>query len=221
MFCGFLGLLLPALLFMGTDLGWLLFGLALALHGASVMEIVAARDFDWRQRMIYSGVAIFVLSLFVYYPAALLVAQVASPQRFNVAVPPFAAGDVVLLNPSAYRWRDPQPGDVVQCPGVYAAAYHVRGDRIERILARAGDQVTCVQGKLLVNGEPSPWLPLNPLPLPDKAEITVPENCYLIAPGAFAQRMAISQNLSIVPRAQISGRVYWRTQPLWRFGPIR
>ena len=49
----------------------------------------------------------------VYYPAGHLLARVATPQRFNLAAPPFQAGDVVLVNPSAYRWSDPQPGDVV------------------------------------------------------------------------------------------------------------
>ena len=81
---------------------------------------------------------------------------------------------MVLVNPSAYRSSDPQPGDVVHyglAPqdipmagfGGHGAIYRLQGDRIDRILARGGDKVTCSQGELLVNGQPSPWLPLNPL----------------------------------------------------------
>ena len=83
-------------------------------------------------------------------------------------------GDVVLLNPSAYRWFDPQPGDIVyfdrrlqdlrmQVPGGYAQIYRLQGARVDRILARGGDKVACLQGQLLVNGQASPWLPLEPL----------------------------------------------------------
>ncbi|MGO9109450.1 MAG: S26 family signal peptidase [Thermoguttaceae bacterium] len=230
MLCGFLGLLLSGLLFIGTGLGSLLLGLALALHAASIMDIVATGVVDFGRRLIYSGIAMLVLVIVVYYPVGWLSAQVATPQRFNLAAPPFEAGDVVLVNPSAYRSTDPQPGDIVHyirpqqdmpVTGRHAI-YRLQGDRIDRVLARAGDQVICAEGKLLVNGQPSPWLPLNPLQLPDKLEITVPEHCYLIFPSADAPSPAtVQRNVGIVPRAQIWGRVYWRTQPLWRFGAIR
>ena len=228
----YLGLLLSGLLFLGTGWGSLLLGLALALHAASIMDIVATSVPDLRQRLIYSGVAVLLLAVVVYYPAGWLLGRVAAPQIFNLASPPFEAGDVVLVNPSAYRSRDPQPGDVVQygrAPqdipmagfGGHGAIYRLQGDRIDRILARGGDRATCSQGEFLVNGQPSPWLPLNPFPLPDTLDITVPENCYLIFPSADVMRAAIWQNASIVPRRQIWGRVYWRTQPLSRFGAIR
>ena len=104
---------MSGLLFIGTALGWLLLGLAISLHAASILDIVATSVVDFRQRLIYSGVAMFVLAAVVYYPAGRLLARVATPQQFNLAAPPFEAGDVVLVNPSAYRWSDPQPGDVV------------------------------------------------------------------------------------------------------------
>ena len=82
--------------------------------------------------------------------------------------------------------------------------------------------MTCSQGKLLVDGQPSPWLPLNPQQLPDGLDITVPENCYLIFPSTDPHCLrTVWQIASIVPRGQIWGRVYWRNQPLWRFGAIR
>jgi hypothetical protein len=232
MFGCYLGLLLSGLLFIGTALGWLLLGLAVSFHAASILDIVATSVFNFGQRLIYTGVAILMLTIIVYYPAGRLLALVASPQQFNVAAPPFAAGDVLLVNSYAYRWSDPQPGDVVhyrlpaqdvqgRLPDGHAAVYRLQGDRIDRILAKAGQKVTCSQGELLVDGQPSPWLPLGSQPLPDALDITVPEDSYLIFPSTGPLPLTVWQIASIVHRGQISGRVYWRNQPLWRFGPIR
>ena len=230
MFWGYLGLLLSGLLFAGTLLGWLLLGLAISLHAASVMDIVAGTILDMRQRLIYAAATFVLLTTAVYYPVGWLLAQVATPQQFAMALPPFEAGDVVLVNHLAYNRSQPEPGDVVlyqvapqDIGGTGHVIYRIEGERVDRVIARGGQKVTCGQGKLLVDGEPSPWLPLNPQQLPDRLEITVPENCYLIIPSAdpFPRSLPIWQTVSIVPRGKIWGRVYWRNQPLWRFGPIR
>lgn len=232
MFGCYFALLFSGLLFIGTALGWLLLGLAISLHAASILDIVGTSVVDFRQRLIYSGVAILMLTTLVYYPAGRLLALVATPQQFNVAAPPFEAGDVLLVNSYAYRWSDPQPGDVVhyrlptqdvqgRLPDGHAAIYRLQGDRIDRILAKAGQKVTCSQGKLLIDGQPSSWLPLGSPQFPDSLNITVPENNYLIFPSTDPLPPAVWQIASIVPRGQIWGRVYWRNQPLWRFGPIR
>jgi hypothetical protein len=228
----YLGLLLSGLLFFGTALGWLLLGLTVSIHAASILDIVAAAVVDFRRRLIYSGIAVVLLMVVVYYPAGQLLALVATPQQFNMAAPPFEAGDVVLVNPSAYRRSDPQPGDVVhyrlpendarvQGLGRYPTIYRLQGDRVNRILAKAGQRATCSQGSLLIDGRPSPWLPLGSQQLPDSLDITVPENCYLIFPSTDPLPPSVWHAASIVPRGQIRGHVYWRNQPLWRFGPIR
>lgn len=231
MFRGYLGLLLSGLLFYGTPLGWLLIGLAISVHAASVLDIVAAPTLAFPRRVIYSAAALMVLVALIYYPAGYLLGRVASAQQFAMNAPPFAVGDVLLTNPSAYAWSDPQPGDVVQYSVPYRETrmpgrlYRLGGDRIDRILARAGQKVTCREGKLFVDGEASPWLPLNPARVPRDLEITVPNGCYLIIASTDPVIEGLPPNLwqaaSVIPRAQILGRVYWRTQPLWRFGPIR
>jgi signal peptidase I len=229
LFWSYVAALSSGLLFAGTALGLILLGLTVSIHVASILDIVAAGVVTFKRRLAYSGVALFLLVLVLYYPASQLVGRVASPVLFNLAAPPFEPGDVVLVNPSAYRWSDPQPGDVVQygrpeqdiqMRGRHAV-YRLQGDRIDRILARAGDSVTCVDGELRVNGEPSPWLPLNPVRLPDNLKIIVPENRYFILSSADVPEAGMWQLASIVPRRQIVGRVYWHTQPLWRFGAIR
>jgi hypothetical protein len=228
----YLGFLLSGLLFLGTLLGWLLMGMAIAVHVMSILDIVARGVVDFNQRLLHSAAAMFLLILIVYYPASRLLSLVAAPQLFNVAAPPFAAGDVVLVNPSAYRWSDPQPGDVVQYrlppqnvrlqdPGHGARVYHLEGDRIDRILARAGQRVTCKDGKLLVDGQPSPWLPLGSSLLPEGLDVAVPASSYLIFPSTEGLAPGVAPAVSIVSREQIVGWAYWRNQPLWRFGPIR
>jgi hypothetical protein len=229
----YLGLLLSGLLFGGTVLGWILLGLAVSLHAASILDIVAASVADFRQRLVYSIVTLVLLIGVVYYPAGWSIAQVAMPQRFVTASPPFVAGDVVLVNPSVYRWRDPVPGDVVfydpiprtvlaQGQNQQAANYLFGGSRVDRVIAVAGDNVTSADGQLLIGGQPSPWLPLNPQTVPNGLNITVPANCYAILPSGdpLSYPLPVWQAVSIVPRGQVWGRVYWHYQPLWRFGPI-
>jgi signal peptidase I len=227
----YLALLLLGLLFIGSGLGYLMLGIAISLHAASILDVVAARVVDFRQRFLYTVAAMLVLIVVAYSPAGQLLALVAAPQRFATNMSPFQAGDVVLVNPSAY-WRSaPQPGDVVHYrlpegttrgvgPTGHALMYELQGDRIDRIIAQAGDELSSSKGKLLVNGQPSRWLPLNPLNLPDDFKITVPEGCYLIFPSGDGLPAEVLKLASVVPRGRIWGRAYWRNQPLSRFGPI-
>ena len=234
MFWGYVALLLMGLLSIGTTAGLIFFGLAVAVHVASITEIVASNVFDLGRRFAYAIVTVTVLLAVVYYPVYWLIGQVASPQQFLLASPPFAAGDVVLVNPSAYRWSDPQPGDVVsfELPqrdiqtaggGRYGTLYRLQGVRVDRILARAGQQVTSDRGNLLIDGQPSPWLPLNPHQVPDEVHITIPDGSYLIIPsgGLIQFPLPVWQVACIVPRELIHGRVYLQCQPLRQFGRIR
>ncbi len=236
MFYGFFGSLFLGLLMSGSLTGWVLVGLAVAIQAASIVDVVAGPASDLRQRLIYALVAIAVLGLFIYYPAGRLLSLVASPVQFNVAAPPFSAGDVVLVNASAYLRSGPQVGDVVlygllerQMPvlGVRYRGepewYRLAGDRIDRVLAVAGQKVACQGGKLLVDGRLSLRLPLNPWRLPEGLEVTVPPGCYLIIPSADVQTFPfqVLRAASIVPREQIRGRVYLRSYPLWRLAIIR
>jgi signal peptidase I len=227
----YLAFLLAGLLFFGSGLGYLMLGIAISLHAASILDVVAASVTDFRQRFLYTAAAMLALMCIAYYPAGQLLALVATPQQFAMNMPPFQAGDVVLVNPSAYWRSEPQPGDVVHyrlpdgtMRGVgatgHALMYQLQGDRIDRIIAQAGDELTSRKGELLVNGQPSPWLPLNPLNLPDGFTIKVPENYYLIFPSGDGLPADVLRIASIVPRGQIWGRAYWRNQPLSRFGPI-
>ena len=193
MFGCYLGLLLSGLLFLGNGLGWLLLGLAISLHAASVLDIVAASVHDFRQRLIYSGVA---MSLCLHRRCIIRRATAAAwPPRNN------STWRRLRLRRGTWCWqfRPPTSGPIRSramwfitfclrktggCKGGQdGATYRLQGDRIDRIFAKARPEGNLQQGKLLIDGQPSPWLPLGSPQLPATAlDITVPENSYLDFP---------------------------------------
>ena len=102
------------------------------------------------------------------------------------------------------------------CSGVVErqAIYRLQGDRIDRILAQAGQKVTCKQGKSADRRTavavaaaqfrcncPTGWTSPSP------------DGHYFIFPSTdlLPPTLPVWQAASIVPRGQILGRVYWRT----------
>lgn len=64
--------------------------------------------------------------------------------------PTLIPGDRVLVNKFIYRFRQPQPGDVI----VFIAPSDATRDFIKRIVAVAGQKVEMRQGKVYVDGKP-------------------------------------------------------------------
>ena len=205
-----------------------LLGLAIAIHGASVIDGLGAVFADIRVRLLYNVLALVLLVSAVYLPAGWLLGQVATPLRFALAAPPFAAGDVVLVSYMAYVRSKPEPGDIVfyspttrQLRYRYAEGrvYNIQGDHIDRVIARGGQTVTSDHGQLLVDGEPSQWLPLNPVTVPDKLKVTVPQDCYFIYPTVdpYTQQYTLERVADGVRRAScayIGPRVLAAPTPL-------
>ena len=241
--------LLLGLFFAGTNFGSLLLGLALALHACSVLDVVLNEPASSFGGVAFRAAAcLLVLTLVVYVPLSRLVLWVATPMQLLQDSPPFAAGDVILYSQFAYRSADPQPGDIVLCDiptvrvplGIAArnnAMIDVGGLRIERLLAGPGTTVHWAAGRLSVDGQPADWLPLSLDAMPAEFTLYVAQGCYLMVPaplvlqdpayyvhgyaigiehGEFVYRRPF-----IVARAAILGKVYFRTQPLQRFGSIR
>jgi hypothetical protein len=236
---GFLGLLIPGLLFLGTGWGSILIGLAFSVHSAAVLDIFnqsAPAESAGQQILKSIGVSILLFVL-LYMPIGRLIALLAEPQVIQISTPPLQEGDVLLISHLAYRRSGPTPGDVVLYQSVsyrYQTAnpsghgiinYIYEGPRIDRIIAGPGEQVQWNAGWLTINGRLSPLRPLNPRMLPERLEIKVPADCYLIfatttpnfGPAADAGAW---QALSCVRRENIRGRVYLRTHPLFRFGSL-
>ena len=116
MFWCYVAALLSGLLFAGTALGLILLGLAVCGpcgidHWTSwprgVVSFQAAAGLLRRGPVLAGGRASTIRP-------AKLVGCVATPSAIRTWPRlPLRPADVVLVNPSAYRWSDPQPGDVV------------------------------------------------------------------------------------------------------------
>jgi hypothetical protein len=230
----YVAMLSLGLLFLGTGLGSVALGLAIAVHASSAIDVLWAGSREWQPRLTYAAVVLMGLFYLVYLPAGWLVGRVATPVPIVGRATPFEPGDVVLYNRSAYSRSAPEIGDVVLYrippqrftapgPGRGPAIYDLRGERIDRVLAGPGQQVTWDNGQLWVDGQPSPWAPLNPQGLLPKLQLTVPAGHYLILPSteALGYPVEVVTRMSCIPREEILGRVYLRHQPLWRWWWIR
>lgn len=233
----YLGLLAVGILFIGTAWGSVALGLALAVHASSVIDLVWSATADRRTRITYAAVCMAMLGLVEYLPVAWAVTRFAAPRQMVRDATPFAAGDAILYNPSAYRWSDPAPGDVVlfrvlpQQVQVRTgrgenAVYRVDGEFIDRVLAGPGQTVKWEEGSLWLDGRPSSLLPLNPAGAAAALQGAVPEGCYLVLPSTqpfIAPRYPpeVWLRMSLVPRENILGRVFLRHQPLGRWWWVR
>ena len=238
MFLGtYLGLLAVGILFVGTVLGSIALGLAVSVHASSVIDILWSATTDWRTRITYAAVCLMVLGVVVYLPVGWVVTRLVVPRQMVRDAPPFAAGDAVLYNPSAYRWSEPAPGDVVlyrvvpqqvqtRTPQGNNAVYRVDGEYIDRVLAGPGQSVKWEKGALSLDGQPSPRLPLNPAGVAVTLQCTVPQGYYLVLPSAQPPTTPrypaeVWVQMSLVPRENLLGRVFLRHQPLARWWWVR
>jgi type IV secretory pathway protease TraF len=233
----YLGLLLVGILFVGTPLGSVALGLAISVHASSVIDVLWSATADWRTRVTYAAICMAVLGAVVYLPVAWIVTRFVVPRQLVWDVPPFAVGDAVLYNPSAYRWSAPTPGDVVlfrilpqqvqtRTPQGYNAVYRLDGEFIDRVLAGPGQGVRWDGKSLWVDGQPSLWRPLNPTGVTVSLQCAVPARCYLVFPSALPLNAAsyppdVWMRMSLVPRENLLGRVFLRHQPLARWWWIR
>jgi signal peptidase I len=232
-------LLVLGLLLWGTYTGSILLGLAFSAHASSVMDILIQQGSVRFPRMMAMAALVSLgLAILLYFPAGQLLMRVAAPIEFEADTPPFKRLDVVLVNRWAFALSAPRRGDVVlfsplNISRLRAADYglaHVRlafeeNQLIDRLVGLPGDKVAWNKGTLSVNGATVSWKPLLSERLPNHLEITVPEDRYLIWPTTSAAANAGSlpfwKEGSLIPRGDILGGVYLRSNPLSRWWFIR
>jgi hypothetical protein len=233
MFLGsWLVLLLLVFLLYGSTPGSIFLGLVFSVHIASCASVLRLGSIRAWAFWCCVVLASALLLVGVYLPVGWLVSRVVTPVQVQIDTAPFEAGDVVLCSPLLQRFRVPRTGDVVLYnhrtgirlplpPPQHGYLVVPPGQRIDRILAEAGDRVYWKDGRLTVNDQPSPLQPLNPEARPPNLTLTVPAGRYLIMPTVGLTRpdgLPEQQwrDLCLVPAGDIEGRVLLRSHPLTR-----
>jgi hypothetical protein len=231
----FLLCLAAAALCVGTDRGSIFLGSAFLVHQTALLDLFHQHlpDTSVGARIRRSLVGVVLLALIVWLPVCMLMARIARPMTIEQSVGPLERGDVVLVNHSTPLRR----GAIVvfyQPEGTFpAGTMEVRGHRevvrfvtggiaVDRILALGGDFVDWEYGRMMVNGAPSPWLPLNPIDRPATLRLTVPQGHVLIIPSLVPAQIPMTfwQTVASVPVESVSGTIYWRAGPPSRMGRI-
>ncbi|NLG67022.1 MAG: signal peptidase I [Actinobacteria bacterium] len=128
--------------------------------------------------------------------------------------PTLLKGDRVLVNRLAYRFGEPQRGDIV----VFRPPMG-NEDYIKRIVAVGGDTVAVHDGRLYVNGEPQsePYIKEQQL-LGQFEEVEVPEgSCFMM--GDNRNNSGDSRVFGSVKKSAVVGKaflIYWPLSHLGR-----
>lgn len=228
-FFGYLALLLPGLVFFGTGLGSLCVGLAFAVHIASAADALVGRFATLADRLAFMFACAIGISLAIYLPAAWFVTRVAVPIHINQQIFPFNAGDVLWY----HRTSSVAPGDwvlyqvpAITTPNVGHRRYVFRNSWLSRVVGVAGQRVSVTGGQLLVDGKPCPFAQTSGVWGQMQLEAVVPEGQVFILPdGLFNNGAPVTpalwQQLGFISRSRIDGRIFFRSQPLWRISTIR
>lgn len=220
-----------ALATLGTEIGSVCLGLAIATHASSALDVVLPATRESEGRLVRILAMLGLVGLIAYGIPFYAISGFAVPRRIAIATGPLDAGDVVLLSPGIYRLRSPQPGDTVlyELPALQVparrqthATFEFRGQRIDRILAGPGEHLQFDDGNWFIDGRPSSQVPLHTRRLPRKLDIRVPPDCYFILPttalmdGMDLERLDWAR-ASLVRTERILGRVWIRHWPWRRF----
>lgn len=230
-FVSFVALFIPAMVFFGTSLGSILIGLAFAMHVAAATDAMVGQFATLGGRALFAVACAAVLGLGIYGPTGRLISRYAIPIQLNQNVLPFAAGEVLWYDPSAQI----QPGDYVlyrvpetaiagQFNG-HHARYEFRNQWINRVVALAGQHVTFKARTLYVDGVPSVWQPTVGEWSDFESDFKVPAGNFFIPPDSLIPttaeiRESAWHHLCLVPEANMVGRIFFRSQPLWRMSRI-
>ena len=121
-------------------------------------------------------------------------------------LPTIQPGDYIILNKLAYKFGDPQRGDIII---FYSSRHHE--DLIKRIIAIPGDKVEVKSGKVFVNDVPLDEPYILEQPKYTVFEQVIPDDNYFVL-GDDRNNSDDSHNGWLVPHEAIIGKawiIYW------------
>ena len=130
--------------------------------------------------------------------------------------PNFQEGERVVANKLAYRFGEPERGDVI----VFHPPGNRQEDYIKRIIALPGETVEVKNGVVYIDAHPldEPY-PLNELPKYTLPHRKVPENEYFVL-GDNRNNSNDSHNNWTVPRGNIIGKAWLSIWPPSEWGAV-
>lgn len=155
-------------------------------------------------------------------------------------MPTIQVNDRVMVNKLAFRWGEPERGDIVvfRDPAepeleesfpeavirsvLEAVGIRTRGrdDLIKRVIGLPGETVTISDNQLLIDGEPiaEPYLP-DTVTMPDDGPFEVgPEHVFVM--GDNRQFSFDSRRFGTIPYDDLIGRAFITIWPLANFGGL-
>lgn len=230
---GWLWLLAMSALNGAIGLGQIYLTVAVALHAICLVRLLRPSAFNDISGPMLSFSVFLLLRVLVYAPINLLL------DRFYGAFPVdnlrpaglIQDGDVLLYHGPWAPDHSINRGDIVVYRLDAQSGGHYRveaGYGLDRVLGMPGEHVTVKAGTLYVNGKAIPRLsPLGIILMMEGFDATAGSNDYIIFPSAMNITMHGSPGNEILHRAShvkaqdIMGHVFFRTQPLQRWGRLK
>ncbi|MBI4283111.1 MAG: signal peptidase I [Chloroflexi bacterium] len=133
-------------------------------------------------------------------------------------MPSLQVNQHLIINKLAYRWHEPQRGDII----VFHPANHQPGDYIKRVIGLPGESVEIKEGKVYIHQKDGSVLPLDEPYIAERAARpftggTIPENEYFML-GDNRNNSGDSRGGWTVPRQKIVGKAWLSIWPQDRWG---
>lgn len=135
--------------------------------------------------------------------------------EFNSMYPNFHNGDYIIVNRLAYRWAEPQRGDVV----VFPYPNDPDEDYIKRVIGLPGERIAIYAGKVYINGQALEEIYASePIRLDMSERIVPPEHVYVIGDNRNAS--SDSREWGALPISDIIGKAVFRYFPFDAIGVV-
>ena len=132
--------------------------------------------------------------------------------------PSLQAGQHLLINKLAYKFHNPERGDLI----VFHPPGNQQGDYIKRIIGLSGESVEIKEGTVYIHKEDGEVFALDEPYVTERARLTfkgdeIPENEYFVL-GDNRNNSSDSRNGWTFPRQNIVGKAWLSIWPLDKWG---
>ena len=228
-FFGWLLLLLLTFLTFGLPFSNILLGFVISWHLCSIIDVTIITCRGYSDRIFLFSIMVLGAVLLFYVPTSTLCWNHLGAQSVNGDAGPLRNGDTLLYTRS-WATIKPQVGDIVlytapqvNYQGNGNIVYRLGGNMFDRVLALERQTVSWHDGKLTIDGTPSPYLPFVPIIKPPNVTFVVPEGQCYIVPGVAFRRLQMPTDgstwsqVGLVPYESLYGSVWGARRSFFHF----